>query len=197
MGNVQFLLETTNAAESAVLEEMLAVERFHRGEPMPALQDFQNARVKLSNAVRQLEETNTATRATVSSLGSLEQRFHSIAGGMFSTLDSLSMHENLKHHQKVSGLTLSHNKIMASLDELRVQMLSNVTDLEREAKEHANEKQEEMNFRIEEVMVSLLLLAAGAIVITSMIWFMIERKVSRPITRLMEEAKSIDTFEVR
>lgn len=197
MEKVQFLLEKTNAAESAVLEEMLAVERFHRGEPMPALQDFQKARVKLSNAIELLEGNNTATRTTLDSLGNLERRFHSIADGMFSTLDSLSRYGKLKHHQKVSGLTLSHNQIMASLDRLRAQMLSGLSMLDQDAKVLANEKQNEMNSRIEGVQISLLLLAAGAIVITCMIWLMIEKNVSRPIRRLVEEAKTVDAQILR
>jgi nitrogen regulatory protein PII len=197
MGDVRLLLEKTNAAESAALEEMLAVERFHRGESMPALRDYQKARVKLSGAIRLLEGTNTTTRASVNYLGNLQQRFHSIADGMFSTLDSLSRYTNLKHHQGISGLTSSHNQMMASLDSLRIEMLTGLSLLQQEAQELGNAKQEEMNSQIEGVKLSLLLLAAAAIAITSMIWIMIERNVSRPISKLVEEARTIDTHIIQ
>ena len=49
----------------------------------------------------------------------------------------------------------------------------------------------------EEVRTSMILLSVGVIVVTMMVWLMIERNVSRPILKLVEESRKIDTTELR
>lgn len=194
---VKFLSETTNAVESAVLEEMLAVERFHRGEAASAFREFRKAREKLINGISALKETNIVGRATVDSLSNLEHQFHLIAGGMFDVVDSLSHSADVKYHRKIADVSKSHYLIMSSLDVLRLQLLALLSSLEEDTGKLAERKQQEMNSLIEDVRFSLLFLATGTIVISITIWLLIERNVSRPIRKLVEETKTIDTVELK
>ncbi|KAF0138551.1 MAG: hypothetical protein FD122_3770, partial [Stygiobacter sp.] len=73
--NTELLSEANSAMKSALLEEMLAAERFHRGETTAAREDFRNARRKLNAVLLTLKEANTVTRAMVDSLTNLEHKF--------------------------------------------------------------------------------------------------------------------------
>jgi methyl-accepting chemotaxis protein len=180
-----------------MLEEMLAAERLHRGETSSAVRDFSVARTNLQSAMSILRETGSSGRAWVDSLIGLEHEFHRVAGGMFEIVDSLSKHGNVRHHQKFLELSNSHARVMASLDELRLQLLGVLGSIETDARELVVKRQGELDRSIKEVMASLLLLAAAAIGVTVMIWMLVERNVSRPIQRLMEEAKTIDSGQLK
>jgi len=97
---VRLLSEASSAMESGVLEEMLAVERFHRGEATDALNDFKTARVKVIDAVSDLEESQALSKSTFDVLTTLEHRFHLIAGGMFDIVERLSNEEKRNHQQE-------------------------------------------------------------------------------------------------
>lgn len=192
-GTVQLFSEATNAVQTALLEEMLAVERFHRGEPMPALEDYRNARTKLGNAISDLRETAMIPGATVARIANLEQRFHVLAEGMFDIAHSLSKNAGPTRIKKDTQLFTSHNLLMSALDDLRAQLVRTVASFGREVKELLRAKEERMHRSIREVGISLLLLIGVAIAVTTTIWLLVEREVSRPIQRLVAEAKTIDT----
>lgn len=194
---IRLLSETTAAIESALLEEMLAAERFHRGEAGPALTDFRKARGKLIDAVATLSKADAVSPGMVDSLRAVEHQFHLIAGGMFDIMDSLSLYGTSQHRQRRVNLSGSHSVIMVSLDALRFRLLSLLATLELDTKRRIEDKQDEMERLLEEVRISLLLLVVGVIAITVTIWFMIERNVSRPIRRLVAEARTIDSTELR
>ncbi len=193
--NIQFLTKMVGTVENSLLEEMLAVERFHRREASSAREDFTKARAKLTSAVSYLRETNVAPQTSVTALADLEHRFHRIAGEMFDTADSLSKEKEWTHRQK--NMELSHNQIMSSLDTIRLLLIVQIASFESAMKERVTEKQREIDTSARRVRLSLLLPVAGAIILTAMIWFMIERNVSRPIQRLVQEAKTVDTRELK
>jgi len=197
MMNIRLTSQSAATVESAMLEEMLAAERLHRGETSSAIRDFYSARANLQNAMSILRETSRSSRAWVDSLVGIEHEFHRVAGGMFEIVDSLSTYGNVRHHLKVLELSKSHVRIMASLDGLRLQLLGVLGSIELDARELVVKKQGELDRSIKEVMVSLLLLAAAAIGVTIMIWMLVERNVARPIQRLMEEAKTFDSGQLR
>jgi hypothetical protein len=194
---IQYIAETTSAIESAMLEEMLAAERFHRGQAAQAARDFDRARRKLADTIVLLKGASIVSVFELDSLTALEHQFHFIVGGMFGIIDSLSRYGQMRQQKKALELSKSHNQIMSSLDLLRGQLLSHLSSLEVSMRELNLEKQRDITRSIEGVKASLLLLAAAAIGITIMIWLMVERNVSRPIQRLMEEAKTVDTVELR
>jgi nitrogen regulatory protein PII len=194
---IQYISETTSAEESAMLEEMLAAERFHRGQAAQAARDFDRARRKLADTIVLLKGASIVSVFELDSLTALEHQFHFIVGGMFGIIDSLSRYGQMRQQKKALELSKSHNQIMSSLDLLRGQLLSHLSSLEVSMRELNLEKQRDITRSIEGVKASLLLLAAAAIGITIMIWLMVERNVSRPIQRLMEEAKTVDTVELR
>jgi len=194
---MKVLYQTTGAAERAVLEEMLAVERFHRGGARAAVDDFHSGRRNLTRAISDLKQIHTVNQATVDSLMTLEHRFHLIAGGMFEIVDSLWRHGGLTPSRTIAVLSKSHNSMMASLDDLRHRLFILLTSLEADTRQITEQKEREMTWRIDRVRISLLLLVAGVIAITGTIWLLIERKVSRPIRRLVEEAKTIDLAKLQ
>ncbi len=195
--HIQIISEATKQVESATLEEMLAVERFHRGEAAPANEDFRNARMRFTNAVRALREATAARVGRLDSLTDLEHQFHFIAGGMFGIVDSLSRYGNNKHPNKIHDLSRSHKQMMSSLDNVRLQLLTFLAAIELDAKNQNLEKQKEFDTVIKGVRVLLVLLALAAVGITIMVWFIVERKVSRPIEKLVAEANVVDTGKVR
>jgi len=194
---MQFISQTTHLLESGMLEEMLSVERFHRGEAKAALGDFLKARVKLVNAVTSLEETNMIVPLMLDSLKNLEHGFHLLAGGMFKIVDSLAQPGAAKQRRVSAGLFTSHANIMSSLDVLRLELLAILSSLAKESRDQSSQQEQEMNHSIDAVRLSLLLLAIGTIVMTVVVWLVVERNVSRPIRKLVEEAKTIDTMELR
>ncbi|GEM_PF-1666336 len=195
---VQLLAETTNAVESALLEEMLAVERFHRGESAPALEDFRSARAKLTRSISQIKETAVVQRATVNALTDLEHRFHLLADGMLNLVQGVSTtKESLPLRYKDRESNTSHNLIMSSLDELRLQLMVHLSALQQEMKALMAAKQVEMHRLAQDVRISLLFLVGGAIAVTVAIWLMVEHKVTRPIQRLVAESSTIDPVEVK
>ena len=194
---VRLLSEASSAMESGVLEEMLAVERFHRGEATDALSDFKRARVKVIDAVSDLEESQAVSKSTFDVLTNLEHRFHLIAGGMFDVVERLSNEGKRNHQQERAELFVSHNLIMSSLDSLRLRLLDQLDSFGSDTRELLAQQQREMNRSAQEVRTSLLLLAGVAIVLTTLLWLMLERKVNRPIRKLVEEANIIDTGVVK
>lgn len=192
---IRLLSKTTNAVESAALEEMLAAERFHRGERISALKDFQIVRKKLAAAIFDLYATEAVSHQSVDSLRSIEQEFHLITGSMLEKVDSLLLHSS-DHLYNLRELSKSHSHIMSSLDNLRLQLRAQLSSIQGFTTQYISQKRHESNLMIDHVRVSLLLLALAAIVITVMIWLIIERSVSRPIRKLMQEAKSIDPMEL-
>ncbi len=191
------LTEKMKSVESAVLEEMLAVERFHRGEAAAARENFKNASAKLASAIIFLQETSIVSHASVKplALADIERKFHRIAGEMFSIADTLS--SEVKQTHRWHKMELSHNQVMASLDQQRFLLVVQLASFETAMKELLAKKQHEMERSTQEVRISLLVLIAAAIGLTAMIWMMIERNVSRPIQKLVEEAKIIDTKELK
>lgn len=194
---IQRVLAAAGTVETALLEEMLAAERFHRGEFAPAFQDYENARWKLTDAISALREMDMVNRATVDSLESLGHQFHSLANGMFQIVTVLSQQGDAKSQGERAGLSKSHNSIMNSLDALRSELLNVLALLQQDAGESTGMKQRDINRLIEEVRTSMILLSVGVIVVTMMVWLMIERNVSRPIRKLVEESRTIDTTELR
>jgi nitrogen regulatory protein PII len=197
MGSIHLISETVGTVESAMLEEMLAAERLHRGETSSAILDFHSARTNLRNAMSILKEASISSRTRVDSLIGLEHQFHRVVGGMFEIVDSLSRYGDVRHHLKVLELSKSHARIMASLDDRRLQLLGLLGSIEMDARELVVKRQKELDRLTKEVMVSMLLLAAAAIGVTVMIWRLVERNVARPIQRLMEGAKTIDSGQLR
>jgi nitrogen regulatory protein PII len=194
---MMLLLQATSAAERAVLEEMLAVERFHRGEALPAFDDFHSARRRLTNALSGLKAIQTVNQVSVDSLISLEHRFHLMAGGMFALVDSLSRYGKINPPNMTVGLFQTHNSMMSSLDALRQSLFALLTSLEFDTRYTTEQKRQEMRGLIDKVRISLLLLVAGVIAVTVTIWLLIERRVSRPIQMLVEEAKTIDVSRLQ
>ena len=193
---VQLLSETINVIESALLEEMLAVERFHRGEPLPALEDFREARAKLTGAITHIKEADVAPREVTSALADLEDRFHLLADGMFGLAHTLSKDHQSSLRRKSPAMSAAHMLVMASLDDLRLQLLVHLTSFQRTLKELMSAKRQEMYQSIREVRISLLLLVGAAIGVTVAVWLMVERKVSRPIQKLVEESNIVDTVKL-
>lgn len=193
--NIHSLTKMSDAVENALLEEMLAVERFHRGESIGARKDFANARAKLISSITYLKETNIASQTAISALAGLEHRFHLIADEMFDVADSLSRDKGTMPHQKI--MELSHNQIMSSLDKFRSLLVLQLASFESMVRENTAQKKEEIEVSTQRIKLSLLLLITAAIILTATMWIMIERSVSRPIQRLVQEAKTIDSTEVR
>lgn len=195
---VQLLSETTNTVESALLEEMLAVERFHRGESTPALEDFRKARAKLTRAISQLKAAKLPPRAIVNAIVDLEHRFHQLAEGMFDLTKSLlKIREHVTPRKEKAELSASHDLVMSSLDELRLQLMVHVNALQQEMNALMVAKQNGMHRSAQEVRISLLILVGAAIAVTAVIWLMVERKVTRPIQRLVAESRTIDTGKLK
>lgn len=190
---IRLLLEASGAMESGVLEEMLAVERFHRGEAINALNDFKRARVKLMDALSDLMESQAVPQSDLDALTDLEHRFHLIAGGMFDVVERLSNEGKLIHQQKMGELSLSHNLIMSSLDSLRLGLLVQLDLLGNDTRNILAQQQREVDRSAQEVRMSLLLLTGLAIIFTTLLWLMLERKVTRPLQKLVKEANTIDT----
>ncbi len=197
MEGIHLVSETVGTVESAMLEELLAAERLHRGETSLAIRDFYSARTRLQKALSRLSETGTSGRTRVDSLAGLEHKFHRIAGGMFEIVDSLSRYGGVRHHRKVLELSKSHVRIMASLDGLRLQLLVLLGSIEMDARELVVTRQNELERLNRDVTLSLLLLALSALGVTMLIWMLVERNVSRPIQRLMEEVKRIDSGQLK
>lgn len=194
---VQLLYEATYTAQIALLEEMLAVERFHRGEETPALEDFRNARTKLSKAISYLRHAEITPQGAVTALADLEQRFHFLAESMSDIARSLRRTKETTNPGQNAQLYASHNLVMSSLDDLGSQMVASLASFEGDVNEILKEKQEGMRRSTQEVRISLLLLIVAAIAVTIAIWLIVERKVARPIQRLVAEAKTIDTMELK
>ncbi|MBI3111177.1 MAG: hypothetical protein HYZ01_06355 [Ignavibacteriales bacterium] len=194
---IQRVSTAAGSVETALLDEMLAAERFHRGELAPAFQDFENARWKLTEAISALRAMDIVNRTTVDSLSSLGHQFHSLVGGMFQIVTTLSQQVDTERQKERTGLSKSHNSIMNSLDALRSELLNVLALLQQDARESIGIKQRDIHRLIEEVRTSMILLSVGVIVVTMMVWLMIERNVSRPILKLVEESRTIDTTELR
>lgn len=192
MTRIRLSSESGASIESALLEEMLAVERLHRGEASDALRDFQTARANLQSAIIVLRDPSIGAMPWVDSLSILEHEFNRIAGGMFGIIDSLTQYERSGSNRKTRELSISHARFMASLDQLRLQLLELLGALQVESRKLVEQKQAELLGLTRQVMIFLLLLGSAAIVTTVTIWFLIERTVARPIQKLMEEAKHID-----
>jgi nitrogen regulatory protein PII/Ca2+/Na+ antiporter len=196
--SIQLLSETTSAVESALLEEMLAVERFHRGESTPALNDFRKARAKLTGAISKIKETNLTPRIMVNALADLEHQFHLLGEGMFNLLRSSSKaKEPVTRQRRNAESPASHDLVMSSLDELRLQLMVHVNTLQQEMKALMAAKQDETQQSTQEVRFSLLVLVGVAIAITTVIWLLVERTVARPIQKLVAESRTIDTMELK
>jgi hypothetical protein len=195
--HIRVISETTKQVETATLEEMLAVERFHRGEAGPAIEDFRNARLRFTNAQRVLREASVAGVGSLDSLTDLEHQFHFIAGGMFGIVDSLSKYGNIKHPSRIFELSRSHKQVMSSLDKVRLQLLAFLSAVELGSKKQSLNKQKEIDSVIRGVRVLLVLLAVAAMGITLLVWLIVERKVSEPIESLVAEAKVVDTGKLQ
>ncbi|MEW6061139.1 MAG: hypothetical protein AB1600_04270 [Bacteroidota bacterium] len=193
--NIHSLTKMSDAVENALLEEMLAVERFHRGEPAAARKDFANARAKLTSSISYLQGANIAPQKAVLALLDIEHRFHLIADKMFDMADSLSKKKMVTQKQKT--MELSHNHIMSSLDKLRSLLVLQLASFESMMKENTAQRQKEIEVSTQRIKLSLLMLITAAIILTATMWIMIERNVSRPIQRLVKEAQTIDTTELR
>lgn len=193
---VQLLSETINVVESALLEEMLAVERFHRGEPLPALEDFREARATLMRAMTHIKEADVAPGEVTSALVDLEHRFHLLADGMFDLAHSSSKDHQSSLRRKSPAMSAAHMLVMASLDDLRLQLLAHLASFQRTLKELMSAKRQEMDQSIREMRISLLLLVGTAVGVTMAVWLMVERRVSRPIQKLVEESNIIDTVKL-
>jgi hypothetical protein len=197
MDTIHLVSGTARVLESSMLEEMLSAERLHRGEAASAMKDFQKAWTKFESAIWIMKQTNNIDRTKVDSLIRLEHEFHAVVGGMFGIVDSLSRYGDVIHRKKILELSNSHNRIMASLDDLRQELLSLVASIELDARKLVVGKQKEVDGLIREVMFSLLLLASAAMCVTIMIWILVERNVARPIQRLMENVRTIDSGQLK
>jgi len=191
------LSEKVKIIENAVLEEMLAVECYHRGEDKKARRDFKEANVKLTNAIAFLQNTNIALHASAKPqmLAEIERKFHSIVSEMFDIADTLSGESKQKHRRH--AVELSHSQVMASLDSQRQLLVIQLASFETAMSELLDEKQNEIERSTQEVRISLFLLIGAALGLTAAIWIIIERNVSRPIQKLVEEAKVIDMKELQ
>lgn len=193
----QLLTHAASTVESALLEEMLAVERFHRGEALDAINDFQNARAKLSYASSTLQKSEHVKKPVLDSLRTLEHNFHVISAGMFELVDSLSRYEHSTYPADTTALTVAHNQVMAALDRLRTQLSALLSSLVSDAKEYTANEQHRMEQMIDEIRNSLVLLSLGIILTTAIMWAYINKKVALPLRRLQEGARVIDTTELQ
>ncbi|MEX1138699.1 MAG: hypothetical protein WEF53_05085 [Bacteroidota bacterium] len=194
---IAFISDATGTLESAVLAEMLAVERSHRGERTVALGDFREARSKLLNAIEGIRRGGLMRPGMADSLQDLEHRFHHVADGMFGMFQNTPENGLATGSPAIGGVYESHAAVMSMLDAIRADVLRLLSSFEDDTRLQTSFRQQQMIRSIDSIRLSLLLLAVGTIVATAMVWLMVERKVSRPIRRLIEESRTYDTTQLQ
>lgn len=183
----------TREIQRAMLQEMLAAEQFHRGETADARRNFDDARRTLGDAVLLLKGTAIAGGDLLDSLLTLHQRFQATANGMFGVPETPS------HPSRNGGRETStyHPQLMASLNQLHLQLMGVMLALERVVGDRSVEKEVQTGEAISEVRNSLIALAALAVLLSGVMWFWTERKVTQPLKVVVDAARIIDKGELK
>lgn len=189
----------SNAARSiqtAHLEELLAGERFHRGNAADAVRDIQTVRGRLEAGVRSLQQSQLVDRKEIDELIGLEKRFQTLIDSMF--LIATRLREPAAQLQSErQRLSESHAEIMISLDRMHLQCMEQLASLESTVNELVFVSDNQNNKALNAVRFSIIGLAIAATIITILMWFVTRRKVSRPLDILLEEATALDDGELK
>jgi hypothetical protein len=176
---------------------MLAAERLHRGDVASSVRDFQVARSDLKEAIEELKEVHTASLSALDSIVVMESRFQSAVGGMFAVIGELATSAPPVNQTRASMLELTHQEAMESLEANRFQILEALRTLKKRMDDDSVTLESNVEKAVTDIRVSLTLLATLAGLITLVTWLVAERKVARPLQVLVEEAKTIDTGELK
>ena len=194
---VRMVTNAANQIQTAHLEQLLATERLHRGDVAMSFHDFDSARGILVNAAQVLKESQLFSQAAIESLASMESRFQVMIGEMVEIVTRFSQAEKRHDPARLARLSRSHDKVMTSLGALHLECTDMLLSLEHHVRELASQNEKENIEAIQEVRGSLTLLAGIAILITVLIWLVTESKVARPLHVIVEEARTIDTGELK
>ena len=189
--------EAVNQIQQSLLTEMLAAERLHRGDVASSVRDFQVARSDLKEAIEELKEVHTASLSALDSIVVMESRFQSAVGGMFAVIGELATSAPPVNKTRASMLAMTHQEAMKSLEANRFQILEALRTLKKRMDDDSVTLESNVERAVTDIRVSLTLLATLAGLITLVTWLVAERKVARPLQVLVEEAKTIDTGELK
>jgi signal transduction histidine kinase len=189
--NVQAVVSAAGIVQNSIFHEIWAVERFHRGDTIPAHQEFQDARKAMDEAIQVLRVSNVLNSITCDSLSALRHRFQALVLQMFETSDTLKRSRQSGNTKITDELTRIHQSMMTSLDQLHRQLEEILLVLQLRTSALSTHSQEENAHTLNEVKIALVILFALAVFVTIVAWFMIEHYVTRPLQRLTKEVKSI------
>lgn len=195
--NIRERSEAVNQIQQGLLSEMLAAEHLHRGNVISAVKDFQVARSELKEAIDVLEDGNRTSPSALDSIIVLERRFQSVVGGMFAVIEQLSASTAQAAKVNASALSKTHQEIMISLERDRLQLLELLRSFQKMMSERSAMLESDVERAIVDVQISLTILVALAGLISLGTWLVAERKVARPLKILVQEAKTIDTGELK
>jgi hypothetical protein len=194
---VLLITNAVNSIQTSHLEELLAVERLHRADEPHALRDFKRARLIVGDAITTLQESQLISGRALDPLLETEDRFQSLADGMFDVITRMSNLHDRDGSLERRKLSRSHAEIMASLDLLHRECVDLLASLEQDAGESARESDVENNNALNAIRLSLTALAIAATIITVFMWILTRRKVSQPLDILVEEARALDDGELK
>ncbi|MEW6509827.1 MAG: hypothetical protein AB1428_02580 [Bacteroidota bacterium] len=195
--NVRSVIDAAGSIQVVHLEELLAAERLHRGEGERAFRDFNAARERMGAAVSALQQSRLISQVPIDSLVVIEDRFQSITDGMFGLLTRLSIPADTQNARQRARLTQAHADLMVSLDTIHEKCMALLASLEKTAGEVSRRNEIESDKALNEVRLSLTILAAAATTITALMWLVTRTKVAVPLRILVEAARALDDGELK
>ncbi len=181
---------------AAMLEEMAAIESYHRRKDHATIQNYEQARSTIADAIQILHGTQLLDPAELDSTVALEHQFHVLGGRMFQLADQLGELHAGQHARLFRELTQLHQQTMDSLDAIRFCMIGLQSKLEQRASELVYERQMASNRAIIQMKVFQTGSFVMSIAVTILVWLFAEWKISRPLRRLSVEVIGIGSGDL-
>ncbi len=190
----QTLLQMHDAAwevREAVLEEEVALEQVHRLDEGIAMENFQNARTKMTAAIRVLQDISLIDKSDLDSLSLHEHDFRLLVENMFAVQQQLSMAGHKEDHQRMPELSAEHALMMRSIDNQAQQLRELLIRLDSRSRQVTADRRGKSRETMSNVRESQFLLLSSGVIFTIFMGMLAQRRIARPVKKLTEEVKLI------
>jgi nitrogen regulatory protein PII len=192
MQKLQNVKDGSVRLQAGVLEGLFAVDQLHRSPKESVYAKLRESQEVIKTAERDLRSLVVSHADLLDSIVFLDQTFQTVVEDMIAML---ALKEPAT--SQLPPTESSHERIMGTLYTIHMKLMATLSSLEQAVQDMDFQAREISYRELTTIKIFLLVLSAVFLLVTILLWATARQKVSRPIQIVVQEARTIDSGDLR